>query len=255
LYAPAALDGAYAPAGAALSAHDHLVTAIVYLRRSQALAFTVSPSPHELATQAGAALRHARAATASGPAATIAALRTLHAVITFCQRHGVTDAADGEDLGALLDRAVADLHVAVMAAPRLSWPALAALRTTVVRHHLYETGDIEQGVRLAETYARRLRSLPDTPATDPEPPRRLFAEDWVGYLGHLCLFDYYIKAKILGAMRWDRLTVAALPHMRIANRALLDRWRPWIDPAARSTGSAGRPTARVRARPRGGLPP
>lgn len=211
------------------SGRHHLIAAIVYFRRCHELAYREHASREELESATAIALAHARAAAHQSDA-TLGVLRMLHTVIMFCQQHDLhADASAGEDLGTTLDWLIRRMHEAAETAGDLSWDTMSSLRKLVVRHYLYDTGEMEKGVALAEQYARRLRVLPDAPSHDPEPPHRLFAEDWVGYIGHLCLFDYYIKAKLLGAMQWDRLSVVALSHMRVANRALLDRWRPWLD--------------------------
>jgi putative glycosyltransferase (TIGR04372 family) len=230
LYSPAAMGRStpVLPTVSIEGARSHMVAAFAYLRRCQALALTPERSDPQLPEEAARAVMHAMAA-ASRSDRTLGALRMLHNVVAFCQQHDLSEAAGGGDLAALLDSVVSDLHAKAESSPDLPWHALCGIRTLVVRHSLYETGELEKGVALAEQYALRLRSLPDAPCKDADRRRILFGDDWVGFIGHLCLFDYYIKAKILGAMCWDELIVSAQPHMRVANRALLDRWRPWVN--------------------------
>ena len=228
LFSPKAMDGAKAvTAPSPEDARSHLVAAVAYSRRCTALVSTPEHARSELLQEAARALAHATAAVRA-PQRTVGALRMLHSIVMFCQQYDLKEAAGGEDLPTLLDSVVSDLHDEASSSRNLSPTALSVVRTLVVRHHLYETGDLARGVALGEEYAVRLRARPDPAPQGDRTQRLLFAEDWVGFIGHLCLFDYYIKAKLLGAMAWDELVIAVLPHMRVANRALLDRWRPWI---------------------------
>lgn len=112
----------------------------------------------------------------------------------------------------------------------VSLDVLEASRDVVVRHTLYETGRIVDGLRDATMFKQRLASAGTI--TKPEQPsssrRLVFGEEWTGYMGHIGLLDCYVKGKMLGLMDWEELIVPVLPGKRIANRAFLDRWAPWI---------------------------
>lgn len=107
---------------------------------------------------------------------------------------------------------------------------LEVSRDVVVRHALYETGCIDNGLRDATMFKQRLASA--GASANPERPsssrRLVFGEEWTGYMGHIGLLDCYIKGKMLGLMDWEELIVLVLPGKRIANRAFLDRWAPWV---------------------------
>jgi putative glycosyltransferase (TIGR04372 family) len=144
-----------------------------------------------------------------------------------CQAYGF-DSHLPDDFSRIRDESAENLLSLSECGPPASFQTMQASRDVVVRHILYETGDIARGLTVSDMFRRRLCLLPSKPYSGAVPRRLVFGEEWTGYMGHIALLDCYIKGRLLGLMDWEELVVLALPGMRVANRAFLERWSPWV---------------------------